>query len=487
VFEAQNQPCFGPVPFGSSPEDGTLAVVQNHMSLADELRALTLNLTLDPADELLRVSAYVDHADWMLIDEDEDGELYRWTFTLTVPLVDGELRRAWREGSHDDANLGDNLPAASTCVPASALTSPVRVRVQGEIVFDAGPRVAWDQELECDREVGKSSIAIVVGGPVPALVPLVPRAAPERVRALAVRADKPRIVCCLPERGLLQHTRTGYQLHTPSGVRTLPELDAIIQALPGSETAHRQYRGGPRGRLAIESQRNHREHVVIIEVDDTVRLLCSSDAMTLTRGGFDATGSLLIVRTHARRRADENTEVFESWTQVFDCDAKQLLDWRGPSADLNGRWDIVGDVLAGTTSTTMHRVPRTGEASSTRVSVDVGSHPNSAWNPVSGVAAWSDRSGPELPQALHCYHSSWGVRALAMPMGGGSPLAVLRDGRIVAHGDGLLVVDPTRQRIDKICAIENYPGELPFVVEQDGAAQVWTNDPACWCVEIPPS
>lgn len=36
------------------------------------------------AAQLLRVSAYVDHADWMLIDEDEDGELYRWTFTLTI-------------------------------------------------------------------------------------------------------------------------------------------------------------------------------------------------------------------------------------------------------------------------------------------------------------------------------------------------------------------------------------------------------------------
>jgi hypothetical protein len=308
------------------------------------------------------------------------------------------------------------------------------------------------------------------------------------VQAISITTSDARIVACLPERGLVTFSRTaGYALHAPTGVRALPDLDAIVNALPGRETAlAREHRGGPRGRLAIESQRDQREHVVVVEIDDRgVRRLHTSEGISLTRGGFDASGALLLVRTRAHRRVDANTEVFESWTQVFDCDANRLLDWRGPSADLGGNWHIDRDVLTGTSGTTMHLVPRTGIASSTRVPVDVGSYPPSAWNPASGVAVWAGKAGSRFPKALHCYHPSWGVRSLALPVTGPDALAVLRDGRIVAAGDNLLVVDPARGEIADLGAVGGYIGDLLQVIETDDTATLWTLDPTHWRVELP--
>lgn len=446
------------------------------MGLEDQIRAFTVELTTPAEVDVVCVHARLEHEDWIAIDEDDDSMLYRWSFVLSVTLESGEVRRGWRDGSHDDANLIDNVPSATIYAPASALRSPLRAHVQGELVFEAGPRIAWAQELD----VGAASMVFVDGAP--AIGSLAMRSAAPTVQTIAV-PEGTWIAACLPEVGLVSFSRTtGYALHTPSGTRALPDLDAIVDGKPGG-VRDRKHRGGPRGRLAIETVRDS-ERLVVVEIyERSLRQIHASDGVSLTRGGFDASGSLLLVRTRGRRRIDERTEVFESWTQVLDCDANQLLDWRGESADLHGRWQIEGDVLAGTTGTVLHRVPRTGPATSARVSVDTRSHPRSAWNAASGVAAWNGRGG-SLPAPLHCYHPSWGVRTFPTPPGAAEPLAVLRDGRVIASGDRLLIVDPAREEIVDL-GETGYLGDLIHVVESDAGATLWTQSPAQWRIDIP--
>lgn len=464
-----------------SPDESE-PVLHERMSLTRELGAFTVTLAIRTDGGLAELVASVDHADGTEFDEDDDrDDRYRWSFAIEVVLGTGELRRAWHEGSHEDASLLDNLPGAAIYVPASALPSPMRVRVRGELALEAGPAVAWDQEL------GQGTVELAATSERPTIEAISPRARDASGQAISMAAaSEVRIVACLPERGLVTLSRTaGYVLHGPAGERSLPELDAIIAALPGKETAVREHRGGPRGRLAIESQRDHREHVVVVEIDERgVRQLHTADDVSLTRGGFDATGALLVVRTRGRRRVDANTEVFESWTQVLDCDAAQLLDWRGPSAEPGGSWHVDREVLAGTSGTTLHEIPRRGTTSTMRIPVDVGPGP-SAWNATSGVAVWAGKPGTAFPQGLHCYHPSWGVRSLALPRTGADAVAVLRDGRIVVVGDNLLLVDPESAEIVDLGPVGGYLGDLLQVIETEGAATLWTLAPARWRVELP--
>jgi hypothetical protein len=423
----------------------------------------------------------------------DDGEpfnewtFYDWRVRLTIGLVGGELRRAWSEGNHDDSNLEDNWPRAQLCVPWSRLREPLRVRIDGYLrLWDIedhrdGARIDFGGELDVpsrSRELplGSGACEPPIGAFEGSATAGTPRCTALELEPLG------HVVACLPGVGLVERLpgrHGGYRLLAPTGAIGL-SLPALFEALPGRASwTEPVLVGGPGGKLAIHVVRDgalggSAEHLLVVELPTQRLVMHVPPSPTRTvvpqAGFFDAGGEryVCILRDPPRvitAALDLKTgEATARWRTSLSQGVRCAV-----------RWHLEDDVLWAVGQTFRQRCARDEAPENAALAL----HPDaraSAYHPAPEVAAWALRDGSVL-----CAHPTWGAVQRAAPEGPVEEVVVLRDGRVLARGERLFVLEPEHDRWLGLS-----PALGPLEIEEAGAEIVaWTRDPRRWRIAVP--
>lgn len=389
----------------------------------------------------------IDTTDWERLDELESdaGSVYGWMLSAEATLSTGERRRAWCSGSHDEANLVDNLPQLEIVAPRGTLPETVSIGLRlwfgweraGAVELGAELRVGSEGEL--DERAWDAGLGVFEGHIVEGAT---------EVRRVAPMTDDFALACLL-EVGIVTELRdhSGYRLHTTGGAIELRALAAHLAALPGRSSYERPtWVAGPNGLLAVHALRSlgygrdayerYETHLVVASLPDQ-RLLLQRAGVATSVGRFDASGAAYVCRIEGR---EVTIDLASGAVRPFD-ERESPRPFCDPA----------------------HR-----------------SHGDGAFHSEARVAAWlAKNSAGAFPSAsVLVLDPTRGLTQHALPDAGG-PLAVLRDGRVLVMGDRLWELDAARGRLVDRGPFAHTPEPL-LVEDRAHETVVWTLDPARW-------